>query len=477
MKRLLFVEPPKEFWFVMGEYLPPPFGLLQLAGYVEDMKLDVEIDVLDCQAQGFDWRGLGKRIESFDPDLVAASGLATCNAYATLRALETAKLVKPEVLTVTGGQHFTALAQESLAAYDSLDFIVRGEGEATLAQLIRTLTKGDEDFARVEGLSYRSRGRIIRNPPRPLIENLDSLPLPGYHFVEDELAKYHFSMMAPKGSRYTIVEGSRGCQYECSFCSQWPFWRGSWRAKSPKKIAGEMEQLYSAYGANFFWLTDDNFNLSRGKELSREIRNRGLSERIMWFTQARCDDVAANPDVVSEMRSAGCYWILLGVEAGDDSRLIEFHKGERAKDAAEAFRVLKHNDIFAQGTFIIGSRKDTRQSITHLREFVSVLDPDLAIFMILTPFPGTALYEEAESKGWIEDHNWANYDMVHAIMSTESLSRREVQDELVECYRSFYASWSRKLRGIFSANRLKGRTYRYLAGQNLLNQLRNVALA
>ena len=475
MKRLLFVEPPKEFWFVMGEYLPPPFSLLQLAGYVESMNMDIEIDVLDCQAQGVNWKGLEKRIEALNPDIVAASSLATCNVYTTVRALETAKKVKPEVLTVTGGQHFTALAQESLATYASIDFIARGEGEATFSQLVRALTSGERDLTSVEGLSYRVGEMIVHNPPGPLIEDLDSLPLPGYRFVEDDLAKYHFTMMADRNTRYTIIEGSRGCQYDCTFCGQWPFWRGRWRSKSPKKIVDEMEQLYSGYGANFFWLTDDNFNLTRGKELSREISRRGLSERIMWFTQARCDDVAANPEAVSEMRRAGCYWILLGVESGDQAQLMEFHKGEGAKDAAEAFRVLKQNDVFAQGTFIIGSRKDTRESIARLREFVSSLDPDLAIFMILTPFPGSALYEEASSKGWIENRNWADYDMVHAVMPTESLSRSEVQEELYQCYRSFYGSWSKRLKGIFSANKLKRRTYRYLAGQNLLNQLRTVA--
>jgi anaerobic magnesium-protoporphyrin IX monomethyl ester cyclase len=475
MKRLLFVEPPKEFWFVMGEYLPPPFSLLQLAGYVENAKLDAEIDVLDCQVEGLDWTGLEKRIETFDPDMVAASSLGTCNAYTTVRALEAAKKVKPSVLTVTGGQHFTALAQESLATYPSIDFIARSEGEETLTQLIHALTRGERDLTNVQGLSYRANGRIVHNAARPLIEDLDSLPLPAYHFVEDKLGKYHFTMMADRDTRYMIVEGSRGCLYDCNFCGQWPFWRGKWRAKSPRKIAEEMEQLYSRYGTDFFWLTDDNFNLARGKELSREIVRRGIGERIMWFTQARCDDVASNPEAISEMRRAGCYWILLGVESGDQAQLNEFHKGEEAKDAAEAFRVLKRNDIFAQGTFIIGNRKDTRESIARLRGFVNSLDPDLAIFMILTPFPGTALYEEARSKGWIEDPNWSDYDMIHAVMPTESLSTGMVQEELYECYRSFYGSGPRRLKGLFSKNKLKRRTYRYLAGQNVLNQLKQVA--
>lgn len=471
--RILFIEPPKEYWFVMGEYLPPPLGLLQLAGYIESVNKDVQIDVLDCQAQGIDWRQMENKIKVSNPDMVAVSSLATCNAFIALRALETVKKVNQDIFTVSGGQHFTALAHESLTKYPFIDFVVRGEGELTFAHLIRALIKG-EDLATIEGLSYKANNIIRHNPSRPLIENLDTLPMPGYHFVTDNIAKYHFSLMAGKDTGYMIIEGSRGCQYECSFCSQWPFWSRTWRPKSSKKIVDEMEQCYSNFGTTFFWLSDDNFNLTRGKELSREISERKLSERIMWFVQARCDDVAANSDTVAEMRKAGCYWMLLGVESGDQTRLKEFHKNQGTSEIAEAFHVLKKNGIFAQGTFIIGNRKDTKESITALRKFSSDLDPDLAIFMILTPFPGTLLYSDAKSQGWIEDDNWGNYDMVHAIMPTETLTRKEVQEELVECYKNFYGSWSRRLSGIFSTNTLKRRTYRYLAGQNLLNELRNV---
>jgi anaerobic magnesium-protoporphyrin IX monomethyl ester cyclase len=123
---------------------------------------------------------------------------------------------------------------------------------------------------------------------------------------------------------------------------------------------------------------------------------------------------------------------------------------------------------------IIGERKDTVESIAGLREFVNDLDPDLAIFAILTPFPGTEVFEEAKRNGWIEDFNWAHYDMVHAIMPTETLSREEVQRELYECYRSFFGSWRRRFQGIFSTNELKRRTYRYMATQGIIKQFKKL---
>jgi len=131
--RVLFIEPPKDVWFVMGEYLPPPYGIIQLAAYLEEKVKDVEIQVLDCNAQRVDWKEMEKRIEYYSPDIVASSSLATCNTYMVARTLETAKKVNPNILTVTAAQHFTALPQVSLQEHAAIDVIVRGEGEQTFA--------------------------------------------------------------------------------------------------------------------------------------------------------------------------------------------------------------------------------------------------------------------------------------------------------------------------------------------------------
>jgi len=138
--------------------------------------------------------------------------------------------------------------------------------------------------------------------------------------------------------------------------------------------------------------------------------------------------------------------------------------------------LLKENDIFAHAMFIIGERKDTARSIAELREFVNDLDPDFAIFSLLTPFPGTEIFEEAKGNGWIEDFNWSHYDMVHAIMPTETLSSKELQEELYRCYRSFYGSLGRRLQGIFSGNEMKRRVYWYMAARGIIKQFKMLSL-
>jgi len=470
--RVLFVEPPKDVWFVMGEYLPPPYGIIQLAAYLEREVKDVEIEVLDCNTQQINWAGLERRIQSSNPDIVASSALATCNTYLIARALQTAKQVNPDILTVTGGQHFTATAQESLETYPEIDVIVRGEGEETFTELARN-AEDKKSFQKIKGISYRHGGKILHNHPRPLIEDINDLPYPGYHLVKDIVHKYHFAAMGGRNAPYALIEGSRGCLHRCTFCTQWTHWQGTWRLKSPERIADEMEYCYQKYGSRFIWLTDDNFGPGkRASDLADELLRRDMGDDLMWFAQLRCDDVVKNREALPKMRKSGLRWVMVGVESPRDSTLESFKKGIDSGDAKRAVELLKENDIFAHTMFVIGERKDTAESIAYLREFANELDPDFAIFTALTPFPGTEIYEEAKRNGWIEDFNWSHYDMSHAIMPTETLSRLEVQEELYRCYRSFYGSWRRRLQGIFAGNEMKRRIHWHMSGQGIISQFK-----
>jgi anaerobic magnesium-protoporphyrin IX monomethyl ester cyclase len=357
--RVLFIEPPKDVWFVMGEYLPPPYGIIQLAAFLEEKVEGIEVEVLDCNAQHADWKDMEKHIESANPDIVASSSLATCNAYVVARTLETAKKVDSEIITVTGGQHFTATAQESLQEYTDIDIVVRGEGERTLAELLKNVENGHA-LEKTEGMSFRKEGEIVHNPPRPLIEDLEELPYPGYHLVEDLVRKYHFAAMAGGDAPFALIEGARGCVHECTFCTQWQHWQGKWRTKSPKRIADEMEFCYQNYGSKFIWLTDDNLGAgTRIHDISEEIIKRKMPDDVTWFVQARCDDIIRNKEALPRLRKSGLNWVLLGVENSESSTLESFKKGITPEDAKTAVKLLKKNDIFAHAMFIIGNRKDT----------------------------------------------------------------------------------------------------------------------
>jgi anaerobic magnesium-protoporphyrin IX monomethyl ester cyclase len=234
-----------------------------------------------------------------------------------------------------------------------------------------------------------------------------------------------------------------------------------------------MEFCHSNYGSKFIWLTDDNFGAgTRPSDLADEIIKRKMPEDVTWFVQARCDDIIRNKEALPRLRKSGLNWVLLGIENSDPSILDSFKKGITPQDAKQAVNLLKKNDIFAHAMFIIGNRKDTAKSIENVQEFANELDPDFVMFGILTPFPGNEIYNEAKRNGWIEDTNWSHYDMIHAIMPTETLTTDEVQEELYECYRNFYGSWKRRLGGLFSTNGMKRRVNWYMASKGLLRQLR-----
>ncbi len=415
-----------------------------------------------------------QRIVTSKPDVVASASLATCNTYAVVKTLETAKRMLPGAITVTGGQHFTATAEHSLRQFPEIDVIVRDEGEQTLAELIRTC-QVNAGFSNVLGISYRMGNEITHNSARPLIENLEDLPYPGYHLVRNNMPKYHFSVMGGKKNPYVLVEGARGCNHQCTFCTQWRHWRRCWRVKSAKRIANEMAFCTREFGSKFIWLTDDNFGSGpRPGEIAEEIIARHLPSDVSWFVQARCDDIIRNKEVLPRLRKSGLNWVLLGVEHPNPTTLDSLKKGITPEEAKLAVRLLQKNNIFAHIMLIIGHRNDTHQSILQLREFARNLNPDLVMFGILTPFPGTEVHAEAERSGWIMDRNWSHYDMIHAIMPTETLSLHEVQEELYGCYRDFYGSWSRKVGGLFSKNKLKRKVFWHMAQSGVLEKVRSL---
>ena len=471
--KVMFIEPPKDIWFVMGEYVPPPYGIIQLAAYLERENKNIQLEILDCNAEKVDWKKMEKHIATSNPDVVACASLATCNTYAVVKTLETAKRIAPNTLTITGGQHFTATAQESLQLYPEIDSIVRDEGEQTLTELIKA-HQNKESFQNIQGISYRHSDKVFHNPSRSLIKNLEDLPFPGYHLVRDNMPKYHFSVMAGKRAPYALIEGARGCNHKCTFCTQWRHWQGCWRLKSAKRIADEMAYCSHEFGSKMIWLTDDNFGTGqRPKEIAEEIIAKQLSD-VTWFVQARCDDIIRNKDTLPRLAKSGLNWVLLGVENSNPATLDYFKKGITPNDAKTAVKLLRDNGIFAHAMVIIGNRKETKQTIRQLGEFANDLDPDFVMFGILTPFPGTEIYAEAQRNGWIEDKNWSHYDMIHAIMPTETLSTNQVQEELYGCYRDFYGSWSRRFNGLFSSNPMKRRTYWHMAEWGVLGKIKSM---
>ncbi len=478
--KLLLIEPPKKFWFVMGEYLPPPFSLLLLAAIVEKETPDIEVKVIDCQAEAVDWKGLEERIRIEKPDIVGSGSHATCNVYNIVRTFDIVKHTNPEIITITGGSHFTALDEETLHEYPIIDVITRYEAEKSFINLLKhfqvngLIKKGLEQ---INGIAFLENNVFKRTPDVPPLNNdeLDQLPYPAYHQVP--LQKYHFSMMS--NNPYIILEGSRGCTHDCTFCSQQVFYRRHWATKSVNRIVDEMEWMFEKFGSRFFWFTDDNFCAGSKMilKLCKEMMARGMDgNNIEWFAQMRVDSILQVGDAgLSRMNKAGNYWQLVGGESPFNEVLDVYHKGIQGDQTIEAIRLLRKNNILAQLMIILGHEFETVESVKKTMEWATeVVKPDIVISMLLTPYPGTPMYENLLQKGRIIDQNWTNYDMIHGVCDMEYLSAKELQEQLYLAYRHVYDSWTRRFSGIFAKNKYKRRIYWYYLKAGVIGQLKKL---
>ncbi|MCP8315445.1 MAG: radical SAM protein [archaeon] len=264
---------------------------------------------------------------------------------------------------------------------------------------------------------------------------------------------------------------SRGCPFNCSFCSERVFWGGIWRGRSAKKIVEEMEIMKSKFRKKFVWFADDTFNIvrKRNEDLCDELIERDLD--MEWAFEGRADLILRDQDLLEKMVKSGLFWVLIGVEFFSNSELQAYRKGSKHEDVEHAFKELKKYDVVTQAMFIVGTSKDTRESIKEKLKFAKRLKPFFVIFSPLTPLPGTEVLNEAKENHRIEVQDFSKYDFAHAIMRTETLSSEEVDALILECYNQFYGI--SRLCSLFSLNKHKRGLTRYLLGLMLKERIKN----
>lgn len=448
--KVLLVEHPKKLWPLFGNGVAQPIHLAYLAAVLEDNEVDV--DILDCSALGYGWKEYEKVLEKTSPDIVGVSGITPFLSAAT-KTVRIAKKVNPKVVTVVGGTHFTLNARQCLMDYPEIDYVVLGEGEITLLELVKAL-EDDINLSKVKGIAFRNRKHIRITSQRPLIEDLDTLPLPAYHKLPME--KYRFVVWGPD---MCVMSSSRGCPFHCRFCTEQKIWRNRWRGRSARKLVEEMELLKNKYGVKIIWFGDDCFNLNRrrNEQFIVELEQRDLN--MQWYIETRVDTLLRDADIVPRMAKLGLFHALLGVESSSKYDLEYLKKNINLSETKKAVDLLKQHGIIAHTNFIVGLPHDTNKSIRRTIAFAKSLDPDVAIFVPLTPFPGTDLYEEMVKAGLLTESDFANFDFITPVARTNSLSRRQLQKEIIKGYIQFYARPSKIIRSNLSRNAFARKTF------------------
>ncbi|MDH4209202.1 MAG: radical SAM protein, partial [Anaerolineae bacterium] len=328
----------------------------------------------------------------------------------------------------------TFFHEQILRENPAVDAVIRGEAEATVRELALRLAAG-EDLSQVLGLTYRRGGEVLVNPPRPLIEDLDSLPFPARHIVRQE--GYRAAIYS--GVRPTAMVSSRGCPYHCVYCL-WPdtLYGHKFRARSAANVVDEIEQAVRDYGVDEIYFDDDCLTLSKKRvlEICRLILERGLE--VKWIVQARVDTV--DREVLAAMKEAGCHYILFGVESGSP-RMLEIMKKRITLDQVrQAFKDCREVGIKTQAFFLFGVPGENRETIEETIQFAKEIDADSTQFAIAIPHPGTQLYETCMDNGWLVFDNWEDFAAENSLIETEALTREDVEKARIHAYRSYYLS-------------------------------------
>jgi anaerobic magnesium-protoporphyrin IX monomethyl ester cyclase len=355
----------------------------------------------------------------------------TPQIYKAQDTLQIAKNVNSNTVTMLGGVHPTFMYSQVLTEAPAVDYIIRGEGEEIIVNLMNAVSAGcdQRDRENILGIAYREEGQIKATPAHPVIANLDDLD-PDWSLMEWD--KYIY---VPLNVRLAVPNFARGCPFTCRFCSQWKFWR-RYRARSPHKFVDEIEQLVRDFGVGFFILADEEPTINKKKfvALCDELIKRDLP--IHWGINTRVTDILRDEDLLPHYRKAGLVHVSLGTEAASQMNLNRFRKETTIDDNKRAIRKLKDNGIVAEAQFIMGLDNETPETIEETFRLTMDWDPDMANWTMYTPWPFAELFEELGDR--VEVRDYSKYNFVTPIMKPDEMEREELLKLVLKCYGRFY---------------------------------------
>ncbi len=428
IKRVALITPPYHSGVVesAGTWLNVGFvyiaGSLRAAGY--------EVDYYDAMSLWHKWPDIKKRIEDFKPDVIATTSF-TASIVKALELCNLAKQINPSVITVLGNVHAAFCYDEILKEeHEVLDYIVRGEGEVTLVELLDCINSSG-DPATVDGLAFWRNDDVVVTPKAPYIHDLDSLPT-AWDLVEWPIYSYR----AKNNARLAIISTSRGCKSQCSFCSQQLFWAQSWRARSAENVVDEIEMLSRTYGVQVAMLSDElpTYDRVRWEKILDLMIERQVPVKLLMET--RVDDILRDADIMWKYRKAGVEHIYVGVEAGSQETLDLFKKDTEVAQSKQAIDIINNADIVSETSFVLGMPDDTPESIAHTIELAKHYNPDMAFFLAIAPWPYAELYPQLEEFVFTKDYS--KYNLVEPVIKPKNMTMEELELELGRASQKFF---------------------------------------
>ena len=417
IENIVFIEPRPPSQHVFTRMPLPRLGTVILGTILRNHGYEVTIFVESIHEIDF------KRLLSAD-----AVGISTTTSTAP-RAYEIASLLKGKIPVFMGGPHVTYLPNEAL---EHCNFVLRGEADDCIVDFIQALENGG-GFENIPGLSYRKKRGVIHNSVPATCKDLDKLPCPDFSLIAGLEGDY------AKKLNITPVMTSRGCPYDCSFCSVTGMFGQKYRFRSNERV---MEELWRNKKHNGKWVFfyDDNFcaNKTRTKELLREMIREGVTPR--WTAQVRVD-VAKDPELLDLMMQSGCHTVYIGFESVNPETLKAYNKKQSVDDIRECIKELHKRGIRIHGMFVFGSDQDTIHTIRETVAFAKKNKLNSVQFLILTPLPGTRCYLELTEQKRIINTDWSLYDTHHVVFQPMRMTPYELQQGTVDATKAFYSLW------------------------------------
>jgi hopanoid C-3 methylase len=420
-----------------------PLGPISIAG-------GLETDGHECRI--FDLRLDGEEAgmaacARFGPQVVGLQCNFTTERNRTLRLAARVRREMPDAFVLVGGHD--ASREPKWFLRDTVDAVAIGDGEEVMPPLVDALERG-ADLAAVPGLYLRLPWRPGRSgrggepratAPAPAREDLDTLPMPARHLIADYAPEYYINFRKP----LALMETARGCPFKCNFCSVWKFHNSTFREKSPDRVVAELKQI----SAPNVFITDDIFwlDVRRGEEMARKIKEAGIKK---YFTvQTRTDIICKFPHLIEMWKDCGSLSIFLGLESVTDEGLDAVNKSNTMANNKRALEILKEMGVGYTPNFIVDPAWD-HDDFARLRDWIEETGAYNSGFSVLTPLPGTDLWETAQHQ--VTTHNWEMFDIIHAVLPT----KLSLQD--------FYEEYSRLWRHVLDVRyRHRGKMRTYLA--------------
>ena len=408
--KIRLIEPAPAHLHMWSYTFLPRLGLPLIGAGLKAAGHDV---VIYCpQFSPIDWDDL------LSADLV---GISTTTSTAPAGYEIAARVRAHGLPVIVGGSHVTFMADEAL---EHADYVARGEGgDALMLELIESL-EGRRELDSIAGLSFTRDGEAVHNPDRAPCKDLDSLPVPDLTLIAGSSEQ--------KGT--TPIMTSFGCPFGCNFCSVTAMFGRKYRYRSPEHIMAEIEAKQPK--SIFFY--DDNFaaDKRRLKTLLRMMIASG--KKISWSAQVRTD-VTDDPELLELMRDSGCDRVALGLESVSQATLDGFDKSQSVDDIVRALATLHRYGIKTHGMFVLGADSDTAETVRETAAFARKHDISTLMLNILTPLPGTPLFDDLDAKGRIFDRHWDLFDGQHVVFRPRQMTPDRLQTEVWGAYARFYS--------------------------------------